>query len=179
MAVLLIVVAGIILGNGLMLVVLARQFRMPVTGACPTGPEGRIQNYAPMLRLIDRDDLRFLRAQPGFTRKMESRFRRQRAMLFFVYLRSLEAEFGESCRALKGVMAQAAMDRPDLARLMVRTQVRFAVRLSVVRIRVVLYRWGVGRPEVAGLLQPFEVVREALQSLTPAAPLVQAQLTAR
>src|SRR5579862_1000154 len=108
-------ILGVILAaNVLLLVLLSHQFGKPACVAPTEGArEERVQNYTPMLRLLDPEDLRFLRSQPGFTHKMERRLRQQRAALFSLYLGSLEADFHDACRALKVVMVQSATDRHD------------------------------------------------------------------
>ena len=52
-----------------------------------------LERYRPMMRLLDPDDLEFLRSQPGFTWRMASRLRAQRCQLFRSYLRSLDEDF--------------------------------------------------------------------------------------
>src|ERR1700730_1193096 len=71
------------------------------------------ERYKPMLRLLDTQDLDFLRSQPGFTRKMEGEFRRQRCEIFRGYLRQLDSDFQQVCTALKLVMVQSNADRTD------------------------------------------------------------------
>jgi hypothetical protein len=170
MIVFLIILAAILLGNGVMLVMLSRQISAPLPGTQVALPvEERVENYAPMLRMLNREELRFLRSQPGFTPQMEARLRQQRAAMFLMYLKSLEVDFREACLSLKQVIAHSAVDRPDLASLVLRNQVRFTARVTLVRVHVAMYRWGIGTVDVAGILQPFDALRDALQSLTPAA----------
>src|SRR5260370_8275792 len=47
----------------------------------------------PMMRLFDERDIEFLRAVPGYTRHMETEFRRRRCRIFRGYLRSRRGEF--------------------------------------------------------------------------------------
>src|ERR1019366_4989261 len=72
------------------------------------------ERYRPMLRLLDEEDLRFLRTQPGFTPKMAAKFRAQRCRILQGYLRSMQVDFGRICTALKLVMTESQQDRPDL-----------------------------------------------------------------
>jgi hypothetical protein len=165
MVVFLTIVIAILAVNGLILMVLSRQFAPTKLSRTPR--EERVENYSPMLRLLDCNELLYLRNQPGFTRQMELRLRRQRATLFAHYLRSLQADFREACAALKVVMAQASTDRRDLASLVLRSQAQFAYRVATLRLQVVLYRWGVGAVDVAGVFAPFDALRHVLQTLTP------------
>src|SRR5690242_19481552 len=81
--------------------------------------------YRPMLRLLRRDDLHFLRDQPGYDRGMEAKLRVQRARIFAQYLSHLQEDFRCICAALKLLMIQAEHDRPDLAAVVLRSQFDF------------------------------------------------------
>src|SRR5579872_252732 len=72
-----------------------------------------IERYRPMMRLLNGGDLEFLRTQPGFTSKMETKLRIQRCQIFRGYLRCLSSDFGRVCAAIKLVMLQSRHDRPD------------------------------------------------------------------
>jgi hypothetical protein len=126
------------------------------------------ERYKPMLRLLDPRDLDFLRSQPGFSRKMESGFRRQRCKIFRSYLRQLNGDFQQVCTALKLVMVQSSADRPDLAATLLRQQVWFKVGMLAVHFRLLLYGCGIGSVEVDGLLKLFDGMRLELRSLVPA-----------
>src|ERR1700680_4627418 len=122
----------------------------------------------PMVRLLNRQDLDFLRSQPGFTRKMERGFRRQRCEIFRGYLRQLDGDFQKVCTALKLVMVQSNADRPDLAATLLRQEVWFKGGMFAVHFRLLLYGCGIGTVEVAGLLRLFDGMRLELRSLVPA-----------
>src|SRR6266567_1345499 len=59
-----------------------------------------VERYRPMMRLLSSADIEFLRAQPGFTPKMESRLRSQRCQIFRGYLKCLDTDFRRVCMAL-------------------------------------------------------------------------------
>jgi hypothetical protein len=52
-----------------------------------------IEQYKPMLRLLDSADIEFLRSQPGYTRAMEVKLRAQRCQELRGYLRDLNTDF--------------------------------------------------------------------------------------
>ena len=52
-----------------------------------------LDRYRPMLRMLDGDDIEFLRSQPGFTPGMATKLRAQRTQIFRGYLKSLETRF--------------------------------------------------------------------------------------
>ena len=130
-----------------------------------------LEQYRPMMRLLDGQDLAFLRGQPGFTPAMEVRLRVQRCRVFRGYLRCLDADFSRVCTALKLVMLHSGLDRPDLASVLLHHQLMFASGLVVVQVRLFLYRWGLGTADVASLVNLFDVMRLELRSMVPMAEL--------
>jgi hypothetical protein len=127
-----------------------------------------IERYRPMLRLLDSSDIEFLRAQPGYSPKMESSLRAQRCNVFGGYLRCLNMDFQRVCTALKLLMAQSQQDRPDLASVLVHHQIMFASGMLAIRARLLLYRWGVCTVDVSDLVQIFDVMRLELRNMMPA-----------
>jgi hypothetical protein len=128
-----------------------------------------VERYRPMIRLLDGEDLEFLRSQPGFTPKMEAKLRTQRCQIFRGYLRCLNADFGRVCAALKILMLQSRNDRPDLAAALMRYQAIFVLGMCMVQCRLVLYRWGVCAVDVTGLVDVFDKMRLELRTLVPVA----------
>src|ERR1700674_2401316 len=96
--------------------------------------------YLPMMRLLDSNDIAFLRSQAGYTRKMESKLRAQRCQVFRGYLRCLDKDFKQVCAALKLVLVQSQHDRPDLSAVLIHHQVMFASGVMAVHFRLFLYR---------------------------------------
>jgi hypothetical protein len=141
--------------------------RLPVTAEWID--ELSTERYRPMLRLLDGGDLDFLRSQPGFTPRMESKLRIQRCQIFRGYLRCLNADFGRVCAAIKVLMLQSRHDRPDLAVALVRYQFTFACGMLTVQVRLFLYRWGFCVADASSLVKMFEVMRIELRALVPAA----------
>lgn len=125
--------------------------------------------YLPMMRLLDSRDIEFLRSQPGFTPKMESKLRAQRSQIFRGYLRSLDMDFKRVCMALKLVLVQSQQDRPDLSAVLVHHQIMFTSGLLAVYFRLFLYRWGICTVDVTSLVQIFDLMRIELRNLVPAA----------
>ena len=127
-----------------------------------------IERYRPMIRLLDGEDLEFLRSQPGFTPRMATKLRIQRCRIFRGYLRSLSSDFARVCVALKIVMLQSRDDRPYLANALVRQQALFAAGIAAAHVRLFLYRWGLCGADVTGLVKIFDGMRLELQILVPA-----------
>jgi hypothetical protein len=141
--------------------------RLPVTAEWID--ELSLERYRPMMRLLDRQDLDFLRSQPGFTPAMATRLRVQRCQIFRGYLRCLSADFGRVCAAIKVLLLQSRYDRPDLAATLIRSQVSFAAGILVVQVRLFFYRWGLGAVDVSSLVATFDCMRLELRTLVPAA----------
>ena len=126
-----------------------------------------MERYRPMLRLLDGEDLRFLRSQPGFTRRMAAKLRAQRCQIFRGYLRSLSSDFGRICGAIKILMLQSRWDRPDLAAVLVRNQLLFATSMVLVYCRLACYRAGICGVDVSSLVRTFDLMRVELRQLVP------------
>ncbi len=135
------------------------------------GDELSTERYRPMLRLLKADDFEVLRSQPGCSREVISRMRDQRCQIFRKYLESLEEDFCEVCLALKLLMVHAKQDRPDLAMVLIRSRPQFIWGLAQVRMRLALYRLGVGTVDAANLLRTFGRLHEELRSLIPSVAL--------
>jgi hypothetical protein len=128
-----------------------------------------IERYRPMFRLLDGEDLEFLRSQPGFTPQMAAKLRVQRCQIFRGYLGCLSADFGRVSAALKVLMLQSRNDRPDLAAALVRHQTTFVLGMAMAHFRLILYRWGVCAVDVRSLVQIFDSMRLELRTLVPVA----------
>lgn len=126
-----------------------------------------MERYRPMMRLLDGDDLEFLKSTPGFQPERVSRMRKERCQIFRSYLKSLESDFQRVCCAVKILMMQADQDRPDLAALLLRSQIAFGWGVLAIQFRVTLYSYGVGTVNVRALLRQFDVMRLELGNLTP------------
>jgi len=127
-----------------------------------------VERYRPMLRLLDDAELQFLCSRTGVTPTLMAQFRRQRCQIFRGYLRSLQADFTKICRVMKVLLVEAAADRPDLASLLVHSQIAFAWSIALVQLRLALYSCGIGTVNAASLLRLFDGLKVELQALSPA-----------
>jgi hypothetical protein len=94
----------------------------------------------PPLWLLSDTRLLYLCQHGEFTREL--RIRRRRSRIFRRYLHELKCEFEAISSALKAVMAQSPIDRPDLASRLVRAQVVFYSGVLKTRFRVLRFRFG-------------------------------------
>src|SRR5689334_21121456 len=111
--------------------------RLPVTAEWID--ELSVERYRPMLRLLDGQDLDFLKSQPGFTPSMAEKLRIQRCQVFRGYLRCLCTDFSRICAAIKLLMLHSRHDRPDLATVLIRNQMLFASGMVLVQARLLLF----------------------------------------
>ena len=126
-----------------------------------------VERYRPMLRLLNQEDISFLKSQPGFQASMAGRLRRQRCNIFKGYLQNLAADFQRTCSALKLLMLQAQHDRPDLAATLLRAQAAFACGLLEAYCRLALYRLGAASVDVSDLVRLFDCMQIELRSIAP------------
>jgi hypothetical protein len=125
------------------------------------------ERYLPMLRLLDDEDFRFLKLQPGFTPQMAARVRTQRYRCFSAYLDRLRADFERIATAIAYILAHADSDRPALAAALVRARVSFAWGFVVAHIRAYLWNLGYETMNNTPLLDLFKGLRDELQALMP------------
>jgi hypothetical protein len=112
--------------------------------------------YRPMLRLLDERDWLFLRTQWGYRPAIEQGLRRQRMLLFRVYLEIMDTDF---CRLCAGLTEDRAARR----------QAQFGWRLLAIHVKLALYAKGIGRVDPLPLI---DLLEETLADFD--APLVSA-----
>jgi hypothetical protein len=66
----------------------------------------------------------------------------ERGRLVDEYLRCLQNHFKAVSTAIEVILVESPMDRPDLAKTLVRSQVAFAFRMKAARLRLASYRHG-------------------------------------
>lgn len=140
--------------------------RLPVTAEWID--ELSVERYRPMLRLLDGEDLQFLKSQPGFTPLMADKLRMQRCQVFRGYLRCLCADFSRICAAIRLLMLHSRRDRPDLAAVLIRHQMLFAAGMVVVQFRLMLFQAGLCGVDANSLVRIFDLMRLELRTLVPA-----------
>jgi hypothetical protein len=127
-----------------------------------------LNRYRPMLQMLDGRDIAFLQTQPGYTPDIAKKLRSQRTQIFRSYLRSLEADFGRVCSAIKVVMLQSSNDRPELAKALLRQQLIFTCAMLSVRAHLFLYSMGLSGVKVSSLVKIFDSMRRELLTMVPA-----------
>jgi hypothetical protein len=126
--------------------------------------------YRPLERLLDDREYRRLENHPAISRKMLRRLRTRRIRLFREYLRCLSLDYGRVCQAVKLLMVHSAVDRADLARVLVRQRLIFTVRLVMSECWLTLHLAGVGRVDATKMVAALDNMRAELNSLLNAQP---------
>lgn len=120
--------------------------------------------YRPMLRLLDESDCEFVAA--GFPGGSElRRFRADRRSLFRVYLRNLGADHARIVGAMRNLIVESQLDRPDLVKLLYRCQCMFALAMISVEFKLFLHALGVGTVDVRSLVAAVEGLQLQLQDM--------------
>jgi hypothetical protein len=114
--------------------------------------------YREMERLLD---VKLSFQQDGSTYEL----RKERADVLRSYIRQLSHDFYHICRALKLVMVNSQVDRPDLARTLMKQQFRFTFTIMAVRFRLILYRFGWSGVGVDALTKSLRSVCLQLQTM--------------
>jgi hypothetical protein len=124
-----------------------------------------LERYAPMERLLDKSDLAFLAAQPGYHRAISSRLLRERRKIFVGYLRLLTRDFKRLVAIAKLMRVQSAEDRPELATALLRQQMTFYFAVAVVRCRLALFPLGWPAVEGRKLVHALGEMRDQVEKL--------------
>jgi len=123
--------------------------------------------YRVIERLLNESEYRFLRSHPAWNSRMEKNLRKDRTKIFRGYLHELSGDFHQICKAVKLLMVTSRIDRPDLAKALIKQQFGFAMAMTVVEFRLILYRsgWTGVSVDVGDLVRSVDAVRVQLQSL--------------
>jgi hypothetical protein len=105
--------------------------------------------YEPMARLLENDDLLFLKSQPGFRPEMGKKFNRERRRIFRMYLRDLSNDFYRLHAHARAVAASLPADHAPLLGMLIRQQLRFWYEMAAIEMRLSL---GVSSINVRGLV---------------------------
>jgi hypothetical protein len=101
-----------------------------------------LDSYAPMERLLDKDDARFLASQPGYRPEIAQRLMAERRRIFAAYLGYLVRDFNQLVGIGKLMVVYSTEDRQEFARRLWRQQVRFYARICSVRLQLAFYPLG-------------------------------------
>jgi hypothetical protein len=130
--------------------------------------------YRVLERLLNEADQNFLRSQPGWNERKERTYRKTRIKMFRGYLHQLSDDFNKVCKAIKVLIVTSAVDRPDLAGLLMKQKFLFAVGMISVEFKLSLYGLGWSGSNLRYLMQSLEAMRSQLQAFAAVAQASQA-----
>jgi len=118
-----------------------------------------LDRYRPMGRLLADADFEFLArcGQAGMQIARDLRSARRR--IFRTYLRDLARDFHRLHGAAKLLLLQSQEDRPDLALLLVKQRLVFALAMLAVEWRLLLHTLGLSAVDTARLLAVVDGLR--------------------
>lgn len=123
-----------------------------------------VSRYRPMLRLLSDRDIDVV-PNPALRRRL----RAERRQLFREYVRLLARDYGRLLAKVRLLMTQSGVDRPDLARTLVRHRVVFAVGLCRIEYCLWLHALGIDKidfPELLNSLNDLRIQVNALADTT-------------
>jgi hypothetical protein len=136
-----------------------RALAAPEVAAAPVVSADR---YRPMLRLLSDDDLNFVPAKSGLRRSLRTR----RRELFRSYLRCMARDYAHLLAGVRTAMVRSGMDRPDLARALAKNRTSFLMAMYRIEFRLTLHAIGIGKVEIAGLVEALEGLRNQVNVLS-------------
>jgi hypothetical protein len=134
-------------------------------------PTGAVQersavDYHPMFRLLDESDFQCMipAKYPGRAQLLRC-FRAERRSLFRVYLRELGADHARIVVAIRQLLIESQIDRPDLAVAMYRCQFTFASAMASIELKLLLHATGIGTVDARALVAAMEGLQQQLQDM--------------
>jgi hypothetical protein len=121
-----------------------------------------LDRYQPMGRLLADEDLLFLKSQPGYRAEMGVRWKRERRRIFRLYLDELKDDFRRLHAQARELVAHSEADSADLVGVLMKQQMTFLWATTALELRLVLQRVGVGKADVAPLIELIEALRANL-----------------
>ncbi len=165
---LLVVILAAVLGF-YCLILLHRRGVSRATNANSDWAEGfSIAKYRPMQRLLCREDLTFLRSQPGYEPSLEKALGKERRRIFRSYLKSLRRDFDRLYFAAKQSILYSETDNSGLMEALLRQRATFYYALGLVQFRLAMHALGLGTVEVQPLLNAVDSLRDVARLLDSA-----------
>jgi hypothetical protein len=132
------------------------QLRIMREAASRPVPQNLAGRYQPMLRLLSDADLKFGARNPASLKAL----RAERRTILRSYLACLSKDYASLLAAVRNVMAQSGVDRPDLARALAKNRVLFALAMCKIEFRLAMHWAGAENVEISGLVGAFDALRE-------------------
>jgi hypothetical protein len=118
-----------------------------------------VARYRPLERLLSEDDYRFLARQKGYHPRIGLRLRRQRVRVFRGYLKCIGSDFRRLEAAVNFWMVHSPVDRPDLAKSLLRKRFLFSWAVMKAKWRLLLYGFGLSTADTQDLIGSLDDMR--------------------
>jgi len=130
-------------------------------------PDGfSLDRYQPMGRLMAEEDLVFLKSQPGYRAEIGERWKRERRRIFRLYLAELKADFRRLHAHARELVAGSGADSAALVEVLMKQQFTFMLATNALEFRLALQWIGIGRADIAPLIELVEAMRVDLSQRT-------------
>jgi hypothetical protein len=96
----------------------------------------------------------------------EAQRRKARVKAFRGYVRQLSEDFHQVSKAVKLMMLESSVDRPDMARILMKQRLVFAYAMVSMEFKLIMYEAGVSGIEEQLLTGSLRALQVHLQSLT-------------
>jgi len=116
-----------------------------------------LERYQVMAHLTSEEDFQFLAAQSGYRKQTGARLRRERRLIFRMYLRSLALDFQALHAAARKLVADSPQDHADLVDADP-LPVRLLWRITLVELRLLMPAT-LPQLDIGPLIQPMEAIR--------------------
>lgn len=112
------------------------------------------ERYAPVARLLNRDDFEFVRRLPGYRRGMERRLRSRRIALFSSFLNEMRQDF-DRLQSVGHALLISGNCPSGFQEELFRYRVQFLRSWWLVRSELVLFRLGIDVVDPSALVESF------------------------
>jgi hypothetical protein len=161
-----IVTLGSVAGLFLLLFRLALRRRRDAIWHVEEKAEFSLDRYQPMGRLLGEEDLLFLKSQPGYRPEIGARWERDRRKIFRFYLNELKSDFRHLHAQARELVANSDADSAGLVETLMKQQLAFLRVTTALECRLVLQRVGLGKADVAPLMELIDAMRADLAQRT-------------
>jgi hypothetical protein len=111
-----------------------------------------LEPYAPMQRLLEKEDTGFLASQPGYRPEIARRLMAERRRIFAAYLGNLVRDFNQLAGVGKLMIVYSTDDQREFARGLWRQRLRFYAAVCSVWLQLALNPLGWSRADAHRLL---------------------------
>ena len=125
--------------------------------------EFSLDRYEPMARLLSEEDLRFVKAQRGYTPEIGKMFSRERRRLFRLYLKDLSQDFRLLHRRARVIAASLPVESAALVGKLMKQQLRFRYEMLALQLKL---SFAFGSADVSGLVNTVAAMQAEVSRLS-------------